>query len=184
MTDDPVKLYVLVMAILIGVVGYIANTSYKQATAFEQAITDSPTDAKRFRERAASVTGLIRQLKQSKLADMDHITLVETAAQAHLRGKRRLSKETPKKIPNQKGKELRWKVDISRSSTGGGGPVSRNEVARFCRQVELDSRGILKVIEIELRRYTGQSGNKIGSDVEIRDDKYAGHVIVGMRVVD
>ena len=184
MTDDPVKLYVLVMAILIGVVGYIANTSYKQATAFEQAISDAPADAKNFRKRAANVTGLIRQLKQSKLANMDHITLVEQAAQSHLRGKRRLSKETPKKIPNQRGKELRWKVDISRSSSGGGGPVSRNEVARFCRQVELDSRGILKVIEIELRRYTGQDGAKIGADVEIRDDRYAGHVIVGMRVVD
>jgi hypothetical protein len=184
MTDDPVKLYVLVMAILIGVVGYIANTSYEQASAFEQAIDDSPADAKRFRQRAASVSGLIGQLKRSKLANMDHLTLVETAATAHLRGKRRVQKEGSKKIPNQKGKELRWKVDISRSSRGGGGPVSRNELARFCRQVELDSRGILKVIEIELRRSAGSDGSKPGAEVELRDERYTGHVVVGMRVVD
>ena len=183
MTDDPVKLYVIVMAILIGVVGFIAKTSYDQATAYETAIQQAPADAKVFRQRAASVKGLIAQLKKSKLATMGHIKLVETAAQANLRGKRKISVDDAK-LPNRGGKELRWKVDISRSSRGGGGPVTRNDVARFCRQVELDSRGILKVIEIELRRSNSPGGPKVGDDIEIRDERYTGHVIVGMRVVE
>ncbi|MHC4451208.1 MAG: hypothetical protein ACYS0E_13900 [Planctomycetota bacterium] len=168
MTEDPVKLYVVVMAILVAVLGWVAHTSYDQATAFEQAIEDAPNDAKKFRELSGSVQGLVNQLKRSKLAGMDHITLVENAATTHLPGK-----------------ELRWKVEISRSGRGaGGGPVSRNNVARFCRQVELDSRGILKVIEIELRRYHGEGGTKAGAKQEIRDDLYTGQIVVGMRVVD
>jgi hypothetical protein len=185
MTEDPVKLYVVVMAILVAVLGWVAHTSYDQATAFAQAIEDAPRDAKKFRELSGSVQGLVNQLKRSKLAGMDHITLVENAATTHLRGKRRINREPPRRLKGQSGKELRWKVEISRSGRGaGGGPVSRNNVARFCRQVELDSRGILKVIEIELRRYHGEGGTKAGAKQEIRDDLYTGQIVVGMRVVD
>ncbi|MHC4937399.1 MAG: hypothetical protein ACYTHK_00335 [Planctomycetota bacterium] len=185
MTEDPVKLYVVVMAILVAVLGWVAHTSYDQASAFETAIQQAPNDAEKFRELSGSVQGLINQLKRSKLAGMDHITLVENAATTHLRGKRGIKRESPRRLKGQTGKELRWKVDISRKSRGGaGGPVSRNDVARFCRQVELDSRGILKVIEIDLRRYHGEGGSKAGSKAEIRDDLYTGFVVVGMRVVD
>ena len=70
MTEDPVKLYVVVMAILVGVLGFVANTSYKQASAFEQAIAEAPQEAEKFREISASVTGLINQLKRSKLTGL------------------------------------------------------------------------------------------------------------------
>jgi len=184
-TEDPVKLYVVVMAILVAVLGFVAKTSYKQASAFEQAIAQAPADAERFRELSASVTGLINQLKRSKLAGMDHITLVENAANQNLRGKRPINRENPRRLKGQSGKELRWKVEIARAVRGGvGGPVSRNDVAKFCRQVELDSRGILKVIEVELRRYHGEGTTKSGASEEIRDDVYTGSVVVGMRVVD
>ena len=131
------------------------------------------------------VTGLIKQLKLSKLAGMDHITLVETAATTHLRGERRIQREAPRRLKGQGGKELRWKVEINRAKRGGGGgPVGRDEIARFGRQVELDSRGILKVIDIDLRRAHGEGTTKPGTKAEIRDDKYTGFIVVGMRVVD
>jgi len=185
MTEDPVKLYVVVMAILVCVLGWVAKESYDQASAYATAIDTAERDAKTFRQRATSVTTLINQLSASKLKDLDHITLVENAARTNLRGQRRINRESPRRLKGQSGKELRWKVEIARAARGGtGGPVSRNDVAKFCRQVELDSRGILKVIEIELRRYHGEGTTKAGATEEIRDDVYTGSVVVGMRVVD
>ena len=180
MTEDPVKLYVVVMGILVLVLGYVALTSYEQANAFEQAIDDAPRDAEKFRDLSASVTGLINQLKRSKLAEVSYIALVESAANQHLRGNRRVRTDESR-IRGQSGKELRWKVDINRSS---GGAVSRNDVAKFCRQVELDSRGILKVIEVELHRHHGQNSPKPGVMEQITNDSYTGSVVVGMRVVE
>jgi len=185
MTEDPVKLYVVVMAILVLVLGFVAQTSYRQANEYEMAIVEAPRDAKRFRELSAVVMGLVNQLKRSELGKMDHITLVENAARNNLRGKRGINRESPRRLPGGSGKELRWKVEISRSARSGtGGPVTRNDVARFCRQVELDSRGILKVIEIKLNRFNGEGAPKAGADEEIRGDLYSGQVVVGMRVVD
>ncbi|MEM8885315.1 MAG: hypothetical protein AAGD14_14700 [Planctomycetota bacterium] len=184
MTEDPVKLYVVVMAILVGVLGYVANTSYKQANAFEQAIEQAPQDAKKFRELSANVMGLIKQLESSKLAKMNHTQLIENASEVKLRGKRPLNRDQ-RRVKGTNAKELTWKVAIQRGRRGSGaGPVTRMDVANFGRQVELESRGILKVIEIELRRSVGGSDVKVGDDVEIRDEKYTGNVVVGMRVVD
>jgi len=180
MTEDPVKLYVVVMAILVIVLGAVANMSYTDASNFEQAIESAPQDAERFRALSASVTGLINQLKRSKLAEVSYIALVENAANQNLRGNRRVRTDEGR-IRGQPGKEMRWKVDINRSS---GGPVSRTDVAKFCRQVELDSRGILKVIEVELRRHHGQDSPKPGAMEQITNDRYTGSVVVGMRVVE
>jgi hypothetical protein len=185
MTEDPVKLYVVVMAILVVVLGAVAQTSYTQASNYEMAIVQAPRDAENFRELSASVEGLIDQLKRSELGKMDHLTLVENAARKHLRGKRRIQRESPRRLRGGSGKELRWKVDISRSGRGAtGGPVTRQDVASFCREVELLSRGILKTIEIQLHRYNGEGAPKAGADEEIRGDLYSGHVVVGMRVVE
>jgi len=183
MTEDPVKLYVVVMAILVGVLGWVAKTSYDQAHAYEMAIESAPRDAKKFRESATRVTTLVNQLSASKLKNLDHITLVENAARAHLGGKPAVTNERPQRIP-PKGKELRWKVAVTRSSRGGTKPVTRNQIASFCRQVELDSRGILKVIEISMNRTQSEGSPPVGAPSEIRDDRYTTTVVVGMRVVD
>ena len=37
MTEDPVKLYVVVMTILLAVLGFVAYTSYQEAEAYEAA---------------------------------------------------------------------------------------------------------------------------------------------------
>ena len=183
MTEDPVKLYVVVMAILVCVLGWVAKESYDQASAYEMAIANSERDAKIFRQRATGVTTLINQLSASKLKDLDHITLVENAARAHLGGTPAVTNERPTRIP-PKGKELRWKVAVTRSSRGGTKPVTRDQIAKFCRQVELDSRGILKVIEITMNRTQSEGSPPVGAAAEIRDDRYTCSIVVGMRVVD
>jgi len=153
MTDDPVKLYVIVMAILVGVLGWVANASYNQAHDYETAIAAAPRDAKRFRELAERVTSLA------------------------------VTNERPQRVGG-KGKELRWKVSVTRTSRGGTKPVTRNQIARFCRQVELDSRGILKVIEIKMNRTQSEGSPPVGSPTEIRNDRYTTTIVVGMRVID
>ena len=183
MTEDPVKLYVVVMGILVCVLGWVASESYDQSSAYATAIETAPREAKKFRTRATRVTMLINQLSASKLKDLDHITLVENAARAHLGGKPAVTNERPQRIP-PKGKELRWKVAVTRSSRGGTRPVTRDQIAKFCRQVELDSRGILKVIEISMNRTQSEGSPPVGSPTEIRDDRYTTSVVVGMRVVD
>jgi hypothetical protein len=183
MTDDPVKLYVVVMAILVGVLGWVAKTSYDQASDYKAAIASAPEDARKFTELASRVSALVKQLTSSKLKDLDHVTLIENAARAHLGGTPPVKSERPQRIP-PKGQELRWTVTVTRSSTGGTNPVTRNQIARFCRQVELDSQGILKVIEIVMNRTQSEGSPAVGAPAEIRDDRYTTTLVVGMRVVD
>jgi len=183
MTEDPVKLYVVVMAILVAVLGWVANTSYKQAAAYDFAITDAPRQAKKFRKQAETVNGLVIQLGASKLKGSSYINLVETAARSHLGGRPAVTEERPQRIP-PKGKEMRWKIVVSRGSRAGTQPVTRNQMARFCRAVELDSRGILKVIEIKMNRAQSDKSVPVGADREIRDERYTCTIVVGMRVVD
>ena len=179
MTDDPIKLYVVVMAILVCVLGWVAHTSYQQAAAIEQAIADAPNDAKRLRDYAGVVDALCRQLSSDKL-DRGFGTLIENAANANRIANSGFGDDPDVKLPGRV-KEKRWKFQFRRS--GRSKPLTRDEVARFCRQVELDSRGILKTIEIYLRRHQGAGGVQIGGE-EIVNDSYTGHVIFGLRVLD
>ncbi|MHC4953161.1 MAG: hypothetical protein ACYTGZ_04670 [Planctomycetota bacterium] len=183
MTEDPVKLYVVVMGILVAVLGFVAKTSYNQAAAYEHAITEAPRQAKMIREQSARVTSLINQLAHSKLKDLDHIQLVENAARTHLGGRPSITPERPQRIP-PRGKELRWKVVVSRGSRGGTTPVTRDKIAHFCQQVERDSRGILKVIEVQIRREQGEKSVPVGAPQEIRGERYTTTIVVGMRVVE
>ena len=183
MTEDPVKLYVVVMAILVAVLGWVANTSYKQAAAYDHAIADAPKQAEKLRDQAESVNGLVVQLGASKLKGSSHINLIETAARSHLGGRPAVTEERPQRIP-PKGREMRWKIVVSKGSRGGTQPVTRNQIARFCRAVELDSRGILKVIEIQMRRDQSDKSVPVGADQEIRDERYTCTIVVGMRVVE
>ena len=183
MTEDPVKLYVVVMAILVAVLGWVAKTSYEQAAAYSHAIVDAPKQAKKFSERAERVNELIAQLSTSKLKGSSYLQLVDNAARTHLGGRPTITPERPQSIP-PRGKEMRWKVVVSKGSRGGTQPVTRNQIARFCRAVELDSRGILKVIEIMMRRDNSENSVPVGADQEIRNERYTCTLVVGMRVID
>ena len=61
MTEDPVKLYVIVMAILLCVLGYVAWDSYQQAYAFEAAIDRAPREAEQMQDLVAEVKALVKQ---------------------------------------------------------------------------------------------------------------------------
>lgn len=181
MTEDPIKLYVVVMAILVCVLGWVAYTSYDQARAFEQAIEESDRMAAQLKEHASQVSRLCEQLGGSKLGVGTYLTLIEDAANAKRVVRSRLQEESEKRI-GSKGIERRFKIEI-RSSGANARPLTRETLAEFCRQVERDSRGILKTIEIQLRRYSGASGIPAGSADEVVNDTYTGTIIFGLRVL-
>ena len=52
--------------VAIEVLGWVAHTSYEQASAIERAIEDAPKDAKRLRDHASVVDALCRQLSSDK----------------------------------------------------------------------------------------------------------------------
>jgi hypothetical protein len=181
MTEDPVKLYVVVMAILVCVLGWVAHSSYEKAAAFEAAIAAAPAQAKEMKAYAQEVGTLCEQLSGSKVVlGGNFLTLIEEAAEYNrVRQGADLREDNDKRI-GAKGVERRFKFGIPTA-----GPVKRETVARFCQQVERDSRNILKTIEISLRRHTGGGGGvPAGENVEgIVDDTYTGTIIFGLRVV-
>ena len=77
MTEDPVKLYVIVMAILLCVLSYVAIDSWKQANAFEAALDRAPREAEKMRQLASEVKGLVEQLQRSGLREGGERVLVE-----------------------------------------------------------------------------------------------------------
>ncbi len=181
MTDDPVKLFVVVMAILLCVLGFVAYKSYDQAAAFEKAVQSAPRDAEMLREHAGEVQMLCNQLKRAGVSQ-GYRTLIEQAA---LFNSIKLSFLTgPKQTKiSARGVEKRFTVKINRG--GGARPITRDQIAKFCRTVERDSRGILKTIEIVMRRAVGKGGKgKVGTEDEVIDDVYTVEVVFGLRVVN
>ncbi len=181
MTEDPIKLYVVVMSILVAVLGWVAQTSWKQASAFEQAVEQAPGHAKSISQLTAEVDRLCEQLSKSKLRTARHKTLIEDAVRDNGIDVAGLGEEPNPKPIGSKGLERRFFVEIRRSGTSR--PVTRERVARFCRQVEQDSRGILKTIEIRLTRDSSADGVPAGRDGTIVDDTYTGTIVFGLRVV-
>jgi hypothetical protein len=180
MTDDPIKLYVVVMSILLCVLGFVAYASYSQAAAYERALELAPVHAEQLRELAADVQMLCDQLKQSKLAK-GYKTLIESAANYNSVSTSSISEESKAKRIGTKGKERRFRAEFRRG--GQSRPLTREQVAKLCRTVELDSRNILKTIEITLRRHSGAGGIPPGREDEVMADTYTGNVIFGLRVV-
>ncbi len=69
MSDDPVKLYVVLMTILLAILVFVAVTSYNQAQAYERALELAPEQSQMIRELSGEVTQLTTQLKSSDLRD-------------------------------------------------------------------------------------------------------------------
>ena len=120
-----------------------------------------------------------KQLKSSKLGQ-GYRTLIAKALQynnikeSNLRG--------PKSVKiGVRGVEKRFTVEISRGS--GVQPLTRDQIAKFCRTVEQDSRGILKTLEITMRRSSGKGVGKAGSEDEVINDRYTVMIVFGLRTV-
>ena len=153
MTEDPVKLYVVVMAILLCVLGFVAWTSYKEAAAYEAALHRAPKEAETLKELASDVSGLCEQLKNSNL-QRGYKTLILDAATNNGRKASRLGSMKDESVGRgRRGKKKRFNFVFGGSKMSP--PGTRNQISRFCRQVEYDSQGILKTLEVKLSRYTG-----------------------------
>jgi len=182
MTEDPIKLYVVVMSILLCVLGVVAYLSWQQASAFEEAIDRAPHEAEMIKEYASEVKSLCDQLSGQKLRQ-GYKTLIEQAANYNGVRASKLGQETKDKpVPGGKGVERRFYVDVHRSGTSQ--PMTRDQVARFCSTVERDSRGILKTIEIDLTRHTGADGIPAGREEIVDGDTYTGKMVFGLRIVN
>ena len=165
MTEDPVKLYVIVMAILLCVLSYVAYDSWKQASAFEAALDRAPDEAEQMRQLASDVKALVERVQKS----MGIISSRFDTGPAPIgRG--------------VKGEEKRVTIDFGGGRTSPA--LSRQQVVKFCEAVERDSSGIVKTIEIRLNRATGEGLPDPGKeDGKVTADKYKGTIVFGLRVV-
>jgi hypothetical protein len=182
MTEDPVKLYVIVMAILLCVLSYVAYDSYKQAAAFEAAINRAPREAEQMKQLASEVKALVDQIAKSELRDGGEKVLIERVEKTMNMTRSQYGSDTVPIGRGIKGKEKRFTYDYG----GGRGspPLRRNEVAKFCESVERASGGIVKTIELVLRRATGDGAPEVGKTEKVTDDRYKAKIVFGLRVVD
>ena len=182
MTEDPVKLYVVVMTILLGVLGFVAYTSYEEAQAYEAAVERAPSEARKLTELSNEVQQLCDQLRESKMRGAGPRTLVENTARRFEIQHSNLKASTERIGRGIKGKEKRVKFDFG--SGRKSPPQTRKRIAQFCQAVERDSSGILRTVEIHIRRKTGQGLPAAGEAEKVVDDTYSGTIIFGTRVVE
>ena len=179
MTEDPIKLFVVVMSILLAVLGFVAYKAYGQAAEYESALETLEGDAKRMRELEAEVENLTKQLSTG--AKKGYLTVIQNAANANGVRLSRRNKIRDKGI-GARGLEKRFRVMITRDRTAS--PITREKAAKFCRDVEKYSGYVLRTIELSLNRATGRGGaGKAGSDDIVTDDLYRVTVIFGYRTI-
>jgi len=180
MTEDPLKLYVVVMTILLCVLAFVAVKSYKESSAFERAVEEAPRIAKQFKTYASEVQTLCDQLSKSKLRK-GYLSLIEQAAtDTHIKYAR-LKPQTDKRLRGG-GKERRFLFDFGKSHAARN--LTRGEVATLCRTVEMYSQGVLKTIEVQLFRMTEPGAPAPGKEDIVKGDVYRGKLIFGLRVVE
>ena len=182
MTEDPVKLYVIVMAILLCVLSYVAIDSWKQANAFEAALERAPGEAEKMRQLAAEVKALVDQLARSGLRE----TGFEQILVERMKKKFEIVHSGYDTSPAQigrgiKGTERRVKIDFGGSKASP--PLTRDKIVRFCESVERESNGIVRTIEVKLSRATGDGAPSAGMSEQVVGEKYKGTLIFGLRVV-
>jgi len=180
MTDDPMKLFVIVMAVLLAVLGFVAYQSWSQASAYEVALASAQDDAKSFREYGADVRRLCEQLRGTRIAGKSPKSMFDELATNN--GFRLTQiKEDLDVTRGGNVKEKRFVVQLSR--TQGTAPLPRDKIARFCRDVEQYSNGLLKTIELRLSRQTGRDQTELGKVDEVVDDKYTFDAVFGYRYI-
>ena len=174
MSDDPVKLYVVLMTILLAILVFVAVTSYNQAQAYESALELAPEQAQTIRTLSLEVTQLTSQLKSSDLRDKRPAAVISERARRYGIEPERVGEAGRVTPISGRVKERRFYIKISRKK-----PVSRKKIADFASAVEDATRGILKTIEINISRVG--PGGKSGT---ITDDLYYGEVNFGFRFAE
>ena len=180
MFEDPVKLYVVVMTVLLLVLGAVAFRSYNETRDYEMALERAPTEAKQLRKYGAEVNRLITQLGRSKIGEGE-VTLVSRAA-------KRLGIRTSgiqKKTNSIRGRASAQEktVVVTFGSGSDSNPLPRKKIAEFCQAVEVTSQRILKTMELDLTRVTGKGLTDPGKAERVNDDVYRGRIIFGTRVI-
>jgi hypothetical protein len=182
MTEDPVKLYVVVMAILLCVLGFVAWTSYKEASAYEAALQRAPNESKTLKDLASDVSALCEQLSKSKLRRGYKTLILDAANNNRLKHSHSGSMKDESVGRGRRGKKKRFNYVFGGSKMSP--PATRDQIARFCRQVENDSQNILKTLEIKLSRYTGANEPAAGQQEKVTDDRYKGTIIFGFQIIE
>ena len=180
MTEDPIKLYVVVMSILLCVLSVVTYATWQQAQDFEQAVERIDRQRDQFKEYATDVSTLCEQLKRSKMR-LGYKTLIEQACQFNRIQTSKMGADPREPRIGTNGKEKRFRVEFRGSKADA---LTREKVARLCQTVESDSRQILKTIEIDLSRASNHGDGRAGSTEIVRDDRYTGEVIFGLRYVE
>ena len=176
MTEDPVKLYVIVMAILLCVLSYVAIDSWKQANAYAAALDRAPDEAEKMRLLAADVKALVDQLARSGLREKGfERILVERMLKKHDVNQSGFSTDPAKLGAGIRGTERRVKIDFG--GTRASPPLTRDKVVRLCESVERESNGIVKTIEIKLSRATGDGAAAAGTAEQVVGERYKGTLI-------
>jgi len=182
-TEDPVKLFVIVMTILLAVLGLVTMSSYSQAKAYELALARAPRDAENLREYAADVNLFCEQLKGSKLRDTKSpLGLIEEIAKSNGFRPTGLRQDPRLKPVSGSVKERRFIVELTRAQ--GTEPLPRDLIGKFCRDVELYSNGLLKTIEVDLLRATGPRTVEVGKLDDVVGDTYTFEVVFGHRFIE
>lgn len=180
MTEDPIKLYVVVMSILLAVLGFVTYATWQQAQAFETAIERAPRQAEEVKKYASEVSTLCETLKKSKVG-VGFVTLIEQACKYNRMTPSQLGQDPREPRVGANGKEKRFRVAFRGRQSE---PLTRERVASICKSVENDSRGILKTIEIELARNANTGDGRAGGKEIVKDDRYTGVIIFGLRYVE
>ncbi len=180
MFEDPVKLYVVVMTVLLIVLGIVAYRSYTDTRDYEAALERAPREAKQLQKYGAEVNRLIVQLGQSKIGEGE-VTLVSRAAKGLGIRASGIQKKTNRIRGRASAQEKT--VVVSFGSGSESAPLTRAKIAKFCQTVELTSQRILKTMEIDLTRVTGRGMTDPGKAEQVMDDKYRGRIIFGTRVI-
>ncbi len=182
MTEDPVKLYVIVMAILLCVLSYVAYDSWRQASAYEAALERAPEEAEQMRQLASEVKALVDQLAKSGLRDGGERVLVERVQKTMGITPSQFRTDPAPIGRGIKGVEKRVTIDFGGGRTSA--PLPRDKVFRFCESVERESSGIVKTIEVKLSRATGEGSSDPGKEDKVIGERYKGTIIFGLRVVE
>jgi len=181
MTEDPIKLYVVVMGILLAVLGIVTFTTWQQAGALETALDRVGSDAKNIQTYAEEVQKLTDQLTKAKIGQGGPRALIENAARSLGIAFTKLGEDPFKRIGNT-GIEERYRFDF----TGGrdGQALTRQQIAKFCQAVEYNSQGLLKTLEIDITRSRNQGAGAAGTAERVLDDRWTGKIIFGRRRVE
>jgi hypothetical protein len=134
------------------------------------------------KQLASEVKALVDQIAKSELRDGGETVLIERVEKTLNLTRSRYSSDTIQIGRGVRGKEKRFTYDYG---GGRGSPaLRRTELARFCESVERASGGIVRTIELSLRRATGDGMQEAGKTEKVTDDRYTAKIVFGLRVVD